>query len=567
MFDQLLTSPNQSQSTVPKWIQAHNEQISAEILRLTQVNEDLKRVGSLEDERLFANKKIYETVSKQDCDAFFLSLEKEIKQLEQAMKDNEAHYNEALIKHEKKLEDFKQRKLAVLVVLQNEAKEQLKKVQQEADQNQSTWLSLTSIAQSVLGYFWSSKQELTDDDIKQKLPVYAEFLRKFGSIAKLDVSRDGKVNGINFKSTQEIAALSSSDFSELIRINKIESVQQKARSLEDDILREECSYEYLQTGVKRKSNVDVVCDYKFQNLDKEKCTLLKLQANQWSEKIMKVVEKLRTESAEAYKKINEAEKDLKREMDAKLKLLKDAIAQFEKSIQSQDKHQAVMDYDALIIMKTAINQYLTELPDKKKAILSQYELAGARFGFPRGVEAKKTSEDLETESKKLVVQLSKSQAMLDDKAQTIDTYKKTVLPEQLLQLIKNAIENNLDFWSKQVSTTWGSRSKITDKAVPAGIAKMYQDFINNTSTTDAKKRLLKHQKVISERRSAYTFGTRNKTTTENFYRIFSDIDLETLTLQKIDRVKSKLSLIPGLKLDLATKHQNEMCIELTVKPK
>lgn len=540
-----LLQPAHVVERIPPWLELTEEQFSIAIPLLSTAYQGLLQASKRDEAKFYSNEMLAKTVNKiAECKGLLSRLHLEEKDLSERKKSYRKSYEDQRFQF-------------------------LKKTASISDQRQNLILQLQQWQQKALHKFQEAEKKFDEIQLKSKkmkiklskqvaAEIFKCFSKDYGDVAKFIYDEEDNVESIIGVGRMYADMRNASN----------EELKQTAGLIQDTTLIQ-LANEFAEAETANQNKYHHYYSIKpswLKPVDVSACKEMAVQANELSRLYHHAAEKLSKESHGVYDRIDKKERELRLKMLRASRAIRQARIKCEKFFARvikptvNDCRIIISVYEEYEKKVAAAQDQYDELEKQFLSIKADYIKAGERFGVYR----ERTVDHLEYRVKRrLHNNVNKAAKVQVWHSGDVYDYKVKVAQAELLELIKNAITNNVEFWHKQISV-FGSSSKIGTVAVPRGIAKIHnQDLCRHNSTEEI---LLAIKKTVGDR-IAYGVGNwyarRTLSTTDVIYnRLFKLLDkLDGLTLESVQEFKQVL-IGMGL-VDLDSPSYNHGCSDKT----
>jgi hypothetical protein len=185
------------------------------------------------------------------------------------------------------------------------------------------------------------------------------------------------------------------------------------------------------------------------------------------------------------------------------------------------------------------NDFSNNFPANKKAILDRYAEAEKKYDVSYSKERYAFSNIAYDKMRSLTKAINEAKPLILD-VHYVENERLKLLFDKVVDLLKNAVSNTA-FWNRQVSC-FGSTSKINRISVPIGVSSIYHTIQSQNFDSDSRETLTRIIKAAALRDSVGTgfFAKRNTNTTDWFYKIIRNIDMNNFSMRSFIELQSQL---------------------------
>lgn len=185
-------------------------------------------------------------------------------------------------------------------------------------------------------------------------------------------------------------------------------------------------------------------------------------------------------------------------------------------------------------------------------LIQKFQDAGEKFGSFHAKEVNELRNKInfaldDLRESNLVLKNENNPLKAKDTLEKFETkvldFRRMLLADEIIVLIRTAIEKNIGFWNEQISKRFGSRSLLKGVPAPKGICDMFDKIRSRSIHTSATSFLdsIKSIAVSRQRWGQNFFRLRSLETTDQFYSIIANIDVMNLTPVSVAQIKTDLA--------------------------
>lgn len=467
--------------------------------------------------------------------------------------DEDSYYTNAVLRKRIDKEDFGNKLLAQLIT----AKEHFKKImvqnrllaeQQQAD-NVAMEIELKRLKEQLIQDLiaWRKKQPgyrlMMAKEIFENIKVTAqgdndkimEAMEPFHDVISLMVGDDGSFSSIAPKhpeakqerdlasrriplAPEELRAKTTSQLKVLASLTNDKMLEDSANGLDrQQHLFEESREHFIKHGPKE-----------LQSIDKDFVQKLDTQTKNLAREYLIVAQQLSKESHETYDAIMRDNWEVRKEIKKNLNTLKVAENNFIVALKRHKKTpieenaiNLITRYAEFEAVTQRVEPKIGNLCEQSDKIVKRYQDAKDKFGVCPEERFRKA----QRQTNKLNRVFTEAEDDLRYYYGEVKDLELKLIKKSIIQLIRGAVENNLDFWHKQVSKIFGSKAKINGVTVPQGIASIYSILGSYDPKRNNEDEVLEQIYNVINKRLEHGkgfFARRTLETTNGFYKVMQD---------------------------------------------